>query len=164
MKTLRTLAILTFLMISMITKAQNCLVLEKTGSPKRVKYTIGDQFRFKVYNNDTIYDEQISAIFDTAVAFGNKLVQFNSIDKVWTGKESFWASRLRWYSGTAGILFFSIDSFNRLVNRDSPVISKTGMIVLGSGLGLSAIMSLGKNRWFKLNKRHIIKHVDMTIG
>ncbi len=131
---------------------------------KRIKFKVGDQLRFKVTNVDTIYEDQISAIFDTAVAFGNRLVPFNTIDKIWLGKENFWLSRLKVLSFAGGTLFFTLDTFNRLVNRDSPVVTRTGIIVLGSGVGLAGLLQLTRRNWFHVNKRHTIKYVDMTIG
>ncbi|MES2628399.1 MAG: hypothetical protein V4616_05470 [Bacteroidota bacterium] len=164
MRSLRTLIIIFFITASAVAYGQQYLVLERIGSPKRIKFAAGEQIRFKVNNNDTIYQDQITMVCDTAVAFGNKLVLFRDIDKIWLGKENFWLSRLRAISLVGGTAFFTLDTFNRLVNRDSPVVTKTGLIVLGSGVGLAGILTLAKKNWFRVNSRHQLRYLDLTIG
>lgn len=164
MKAFKLFVIAGLLLISFGIQAQQCMILERVGSHKRVKFSPGDQLRFKVQNNDTIYEDQISALFDTAVAFGNKVVPYKDITHIWLGKENFWVSRLRVLSFAGGTFYFFLDSFNRLVNRDSPVVTKGGIIVLSSGVGLAGILSLTKKRWFRANKNHQIRYLDMTIG
>lgn len=120
--------------------------------------------RFTTSISDTIYEDQISAIFDTAVAFGNRLVPFHSITKVWVGKQRFWTSRLKVLSFAAGTGFIVIDTFNRLVNKDSPLVTRAGLIVFGSGVGLAGILQLTEKRWFRPNRHHRIRFLDLTIG
>ncbi len=164
MKAFRILFLLTLCATTLGSLAQQCLVLEKYGSPKRIKYQAGDQLKYTVATGDTLYEDQITAVFDTAVAFGNKLVLINSIDKVWIGKERFWLSRLKIISILGGVGFFTIDTFNRLVNGDQPLVTKAGKIALSTALVVPAILTITKKRWFRVNKNHHLKYLDLTIG
>lgn len=164
MTKIRLLLSLTLLLGTLTALAQPALILEREGSIKRKKIFVGDVMRFKQFNNDSIYDDQISGLCDTAVIFGNRIVPIRTIQKVYIGRERFLPTLLKGVGIAGGLLFFGIDSFNRLTNRDSPLISKAAMIVLGSGLGMAGVMTLTEIHWFHVGGKKRIRYLDMTIG
>ncbi len=164
MKLHKQILLLIFLVIATCGFAQKYVIAEKIGHPKRIKFTIGDELIFTQFGNDTIYEDQISALTDSTIIFGNKVVLMNSISKIWIGKSKFWPSRLKYIGLYGGSLFFGIDTFNRLVNNDSPIVSRTGLIVLGTGLGIASLATITKKNWFRIKGNKQLRYLDTTIG
>ncbi len=144
--------------------AQNFLLLEKVGTTKRIKFAAGDQLKYKLHHNDTIFEDQISAVFDSAVAFGNYQVQFADMEKIWISKDSFWLSRLKFYSLVATTGYFALDAFNRTTNHDSPIVTKGTLRVLAIGVGISVVAHLSQKRWFRVKGNNQIRRLDLSVS
>ncbi len=150
--------------IAQAVSAQQFVLLEKIGKPQRIKFGVGQEFRFKLLNNDTVFTDNISAVMDTAVALGNLIVPYSQIEKVWVLGQVYHRNLLIKLFRIGGPMFFGIDTFNRLVNHDSPVISRTGLIVLGAGLGTSYLLDYSRKRWFRIKQgKTQVRMLDLRI-
>ncbi len=144
--------------------AQNFLLLEKEGSTKRIKFQVGDQLKFKVHNSDTIFEDQISAVFDSAVAFGNFQVPFSDIKQVWIRKERFWPNVVKGLAMLGGPAYFTLDIFNRSVNHDKPVLSQSAVKVLAASAAIVGVIHFTEKHWFRVGGKNRIRRLDISMN
>ena len=145
-------------------QAQNFVLLEKEGTTKRIKFQVGDQMRFKLHGSDTLYDEQISAIFDSAVAFGNFQVNYADIKQVWISKTYFWSSYLKKFSILVGVGYLGLDVFNRTINHDKPILSQSAKTVLVTSAAIATVTHLCERRWFRVKGKNRIRRLDISLN
>lgn len=118
---------------------QNMIIVEKPGTIDNIKFFEGSYIHLK-WERKTIKTKEkgiITGIFDsTLIIDGYKELVISDITAVYLER------RIVKLAGNvaviSGIGFFVLDSFNRLINNEAPVIQnrtlKTSSIVAGAGL------------------------------
>ena len=130
--------------------SQKILVVENARSLKNIKYYPGDAIILKVDHLekkifDEIYDMNDSVLDLTMMGE----VRLEDITGIY--RENWFVQTLRGLSLLAGVVYFGLDSFNRLINNDSPVILAETAIISGSLVALSFALTPLKYR--KINTR-----------
>jgi hypothetical protein len=116
--------------------SQKILVVENIRSMKNIKYYQGDDIILKVENRkDRIHDE-IYDMDDTTLSLVIAgTVRLEDITGIY--RENWVIKTLRGFSLLAGVAYFGIDSFNRLINNDSPVILVETAVISASLIAFS---------------------------
>jgi hypothetical protein len=119
------------IMFSSLVFAQKILVVENEKSLRNFKYAQGDDIIFKSDNIESKIVDQLYDITDSTIIlseFGE--VRLDQIVCIY--RENWLVRILRGLTLLGGVAYFGIDSFNRLINNDSPVIlAETAIISAG---------------------------------
>lgn len=126
------LLMIVFLIASHFCMGQQILLIENRHSFKNYKYYTGENIRLKIASESRIVDGAITCMTATSVCIGSwEEVEFDDIEVIY--RDRLMVKIVRAALLTAGIAYFSLDTFNRLINNQAPV-------VLMETLGISAGM------------------------
>jgi hypothetical protein len=140
-----------------------CLTLQMTGKQRNVNFYEGSIIVVKLYGDKEKYAFKIIRLTDSSFfyapnqnqtsVFDLQELKFRDIRKVYLGKGKGSILDKIGLVGTAGIMLFSFDILNQIGNPKIN-ISPT---VIGISAGLvttSLLISVLRNRTYKINKRH----------
>jgi hypothetical protein len=119
------------LLLSALAFSQKILVVENKYSLKNLKYYSGDGIILKVENIEKKISDEILDMTDSSLILNIRgEIMLDHIDAIY--RENWLIKILRGFSLMGGVAYFGIDSFNRLINNDSPVIlAETAIISAG---------------------------------
>jgi len=127
-------------------EAQQFLLIENKKNLRNYKIYPGEDIRIRTSHDGLL-------IAGIVTALGDSSISINSIDEVpLSDVSAIYRYRIPvgWAQGlllTGGVAYFSIDSFNRLINNQSPVIlAETAFISLGMGAASAALIPLKYKR------------------
>ncbi len=141
--------------------AQNILLLENTSSLKNFKYYPGDEIILKVKNLDNKLTDEIEMMDDTCLVLAvSGVVRLEDIRAVY--KENWLVQVVRGLSLLAGVAYFGIDSFNRLINNDSPVILAETAIISGGLVAFSFALAPLHYRKYNTEKKWRLLTIDFS--
>ncbi len=139
---------------------QKMLLLENKKNLKNFKFFEGDQVRYRLKDNKTWFSGDISQMNDT-------MVVFNWVDEVPLSNITAIARR-QWFfsilsrlSMTAGVLYFSIDTFNNLINGNNPLIDQQTAIISAGLVAGGFLLQPLTIRKIKLNENWTLKVLDL---
>jgi hypothetical protein len=119
--------------------AQRILLLENQSTLKNYKYYEGETFTFRYNGFDEKISDQIVVLRDSSVVFEMMgEMKFSDIGMVY--RENWLVKTFSALSLIGGSAYFGLDTFNRLINNDAPVVlAETamisgGLVVLGAAL------------------------------
>jgi hypothetical protein len=120
--------------------SQRILVVENIKSMRNIKYYPGDIIMLKVENKSNRVIDEIYDMTDSSISL--TLMGEVKLDKI-TGiyRESWLVQTTRGLSFLAGVGYFGIDSFNRLINNDSPVILVETAVISAGFIALAAALT-----------------------
>jgi hypothetical protein len=120
-------------------QAQTFLLVENRNSLKNFKYYAGDDIRFRSCLEDRIIEGPITMLSDSSMIIGEiGEVNYNEIEIIYRQRLPIrWAQGLLFLGGAA---YFSIDSFNRLINNQSPVILAETAYISAGMIAASAVL------------------------
>lgn len=157
----RTIYIAFLLVISTIVSAQKILVVENVKSLKNIKYYQGDEIFVKLPGFEKKIYDHIFDMTDSTVVFeiaGE--VAFQDILSIY--RENRMIQILRKFSLIGGAAYFSLDSFNRLINNDAPVILMETLIISGGIVTFSFAMIPFTYRKFNTSGKWHLRTLDMN--
>ena len=120
--------------------AQKIFLVENVQSLKNFKYYQGDWIMFKLSDGQARVSDNIFDLTDTTVIFeGLGEVNISNISCIY--RENWLIVTLSGLSLLGGVAYFGIDSFNRLINQEYPVIQTETMWISGGmvAFGLALI-------------------------
>jgi hypothetical protein len=119
------------MLVSLLVFPQKILVVENEKSSRNFKYAQGDDFIFKLGNIESKIVDQLYDMTDsTLILSGFGEVRLDQIVCIY--RQNWLIKILRGLTLLGGVAYFGIDSFNRLINNDSPVIlAETAIISAG---------------------------------
>ena len=101
--------------------SQRFLLVENQRSFKNHKIYPGDEITFRIPDEKVKIHDLVIDLNDSSIVFEMMgEVQFKEITAIYL--DNYLVKLLQPFSLLAGSLYFGIDSFNRLINNDSPVI------------------------------------------
>jgi hypothetical protein len=111
--------------------AQKILLVENQKSFKNYKYFTGDAITYKILAEEGRNYDIISDMTDSSIVFEMMgEVRLEEIAAIY--RENYVVKILQPFTLLAGVAYFGLDSFNRLINNDSPVIlAETTIISAG---------------------------------
>lgn len=140
-----------------------CLTLQMTGKQRNVNFYEGSIIAVKLHEDKQKYAFQILRLTDSSFfyapnqnqtsVFDLQELKFKDIRKIYLGKGKGSIVDKIGLLGTAGIMLFSFDILNQIGN---PKINVSPTVV-GISAGLvttSLLISVLRNRTYKINKRH----------
>lgn len=149
---MRKLSIALFLIfLSIAGFSQRFLLLEKAGTFKNFKYFEGDNIGFELMNGGRKVTGTITQIQDSVfVVDGQEAFAVNEVKCVF--RERFFFSFFGYGAMVAGTFYFTLDVLNRAIQNDSPVVTGDAAIIGGSLVGSGWLLSLLKERSYKVGK------------
>lgn len=152
---------------SIILTAQNTLVLtiEKPGRLKQIHFYTKDEIRVKVKNKG-IHSGKILAIGDSAIILAGKsrndTVLLKNIRVVIFDRTNRVTEAFSKAFTIAGAGLIGVDSFNSLINNESPVVKPRIVITGVSLIGVAILIKLFEKKRCRLGKRKKLKVIDLT--
>ena len=142
--------------------SQKFVAVDKGGRIKRVRYFQGDYIQLKTIAKENYYGT-ITSIDSNSFNIGPEKIHLSDVCVVYRKNAIYGLSLLSKVSLIAGIGNFTIDSGNRLINKEFPTV-RDETVRLGAGLVLVSFLSNHlSNKRLKINKRHPIKIIDIGI-
>lgn len=154
--------LLFFSLFSTNVHSQKIVAFDKRGKVKRVRYYEGQRIKLKL-NKGRLVDGPITGIKTKSFLVGAEEIFLDSVSKVFNTQK---LSGLKLVGGvfiTAGAVYFPLDTFNRLINDDSPVANEKSAMVSGAFLGGGALLLLISNKGYKISSKRPLKIIDLTI-
>ena len=142
--------------------SQKIVAFDKRGKVKRIKYYEHEFIRLKMLNGSRVQGE-ISTIKDSSFVVGLKEVPLDSVAIVYNTQKLYGLNVVGKVFIIAGIAYFPIDTFNRLINDDDPLVSGKSAAISGAFLGAGLISSLFVNKGYKISEKRPLKIIDLTI-
>ncbi len=125
-----------FIFFSNCIFAQKILVIENINSLKNFKYYQGDQIFVKIDGFQGRISDQIADMTDSTIIF--YIMGEFTFDKVkCIYRENWLIKTLRGLSLIGGTAYLGIDSFNRLINHEYPVIESETLMISGGMVAFS---------------------------
>lgn len=119
--------------------AQQFLLVENTRNLRNFKYYPGDQIRLKITGEEQLFEGEILDLTDGSIILGQgDAIPISDIEIIF--RERFMIQLTRAFVLTAGIAYFSIDTFNRLINHDAPVVLAETAVISASLVGLNFVL------------------------
>jgi hypothetical protein len=119
--------------------AQQFMLVENVNNLKNFKYYTGDQIRLKIESEQRIIEGAITGMTDSSLIIDSwEIISFNDVGFIY--RDRFMVQLSRGILLTAGVAYFSIDTFNRLINDDAPVILLETAVISGGLVGLNFLL------------------------
>ena len=135
--------------------AENCKTL------KNFKFYQGDAIILKVDGGtDRIFDEILDMNDSSIVLAAFGIVRFDEISGIYF--ENWLVQITRGLSLLGGAAYFGLDSFNRLINNDSPVILAETVIISGSLVALSFALTPLRYRKYNTHGNWKLRMIDLN--
>lgn len=142
--------------------AQKFIAIDKGGRNKRIRFYTGEYMSLKTKDGE-FHKGNIIQIDSIDFVLGMEKIKLNEIEVVYKKTSRYGLSLLSNVTLIAGLGFFAIDSGNRLINSENPIVRRE-TIKLSSGLlGVSVLSSLLTKKKYKIGERHPIKIIDLNI-
>lgn len=145
--------------------AQTILLLEKTTSPKRIKYFVGDRFAFRLENDRVTIRGTIDLITETALVVDDEYYQLNQIGIV-LNYQKFAVLRALSKSALVAIppmLVFTL--LHRGLNtKEQPLLDRNSMQVMGVFATIGLVLWPFQAKKYKLQKKWQLRPLDVTPG
>jgi hypothetical protein len=120
-------------------QAQQFILVENPRSLKNYKYYYGDIIRLKLADEDRIIEGAITCLSDSMICLGDwEEVMLDDIRVIYRNRFGIFLSR--GILLVAGIGYVTVDSFNRLINNDAPVILAETVYISAGLLGLNLLL------------------------
>lgn len=120
-----------FSLICFAANSQKMLIVENRNSSRNFKYETGDDIILKINNMEGKITDNLDDMTDSTIIlniYGE--IKLSSVAGIY--RENWLVRILQGLSLLGGVAYFGIDSFNRLINNDSPVIlAETAIISAG---------------------------------
>jgi hypothetical protein len=140
--------------------SQRILVMENTKSLKNFKYYQGDAIILKVEDTDKkIFDEVLDFTDSTIILNESGEIYLNDITGIY--KENWLVQTIRGLSFLGGIAYFGLDSFNRLINNDSPVVLSETVIISASLVAVAALLTPLRYKNYNTKKKWCLRTIDL---
>ncbi|MCX6234569.1 MAG: hypothetical protein NT175_07575 [Bacteroidetes bacterium] len=146
------------LIVSVNLQAQKILLVEYAGTIKNFKYYEGDNIHIRIKNDTAAFHlkGKLTNIRDSTIFidYCNE-VTITDIDAVFRERTGIRiAQSAMIISGTG---YFIVDTFNRTINKESPLVDQQTAVIGGSITAAGLIMTLFKERKFNIRDKWRVK-------
>lgn len=141
--------------------SQKILLVENMNSFKHIKYYQGERIMIKYPGSDSRISDRIYDLTDTSiilVLIGE--VAFADIPCIY--RENWLVHILSGLSLVGGTAYFGIDTFNRLINNDSPVVLQETMMISGGLIAFGAALIPFRHRKINIGKKWRLRMIDLN--
>lgn len=151
-----------FLSFGTTSEAQRILAFDKRGKVKRVRYFEGNFIKLKLLDKSKI-SGTITQIGDSTFKIEGKRILLDSVKTVFNTQKLYGFNLLGRIMITAGTAYLGVDSFNRLINNEDPIVHESTIEAAGLLLGGGVVSLLISRRPYRISKRRPLKIIDITI-
>lgn len=155
------LSIVLFMLVHQLV-AQKFLAVDSRVSTKRWKFYEGDFIQLKMSDNQKV-SGYIVALGDSSLTIGKKEVELKKVLSIHLRGHRYGLGILTTVTGMAGIGYFGIDTFNRLINNNQPLVYEGTMLSSGILLSVALISDLFNRKTIKIKESRQIKVLDLSI-
>lgn len=151
-----------FFNFSTIIYSQKIVAFDKRGKVKRVKYYEGEFIRLKT-SNKKVVEGVITQIRSASFLINNQEVMLDSVVKVYNTQKLYGINLMGSFFIVAGSGYFPLDTFNRIINNDDPLVSEESALVSASFLSAGFICKAIAHKGYKISEKRPLKIIDLTI-
>lgn len=142
--------------------AQKFIALDSRVSAKRWKFFEGDFISYKLKDNQKT-GGYITQLNDSSFFIGKKEVLLNEIKSIHFRGHRYGLGIITTFTTVAGVGYFGIDTFNRLINSNDPIVFEGTIIASGVMLSVALISDLLNRKTVKVKDSKQIKVLDLSI-
>lgn len=143
-------------------EAQRIVVFDKGGKVKRIRYFEKDYIKLKMEDGRSVQGK-ISSIEDEVFYVGQKKVQLDSVKMVHVYKYQSLLNPVGSFLLVGSTAYFGIDTFNRLINSNHPLIEEETVKASAVMLAGSFVCKELIHRRYKISKKRPLKIIDISI-
>lgn len=149
-------------MVTLNASSQKILIMENSRTLRNIKYYQGDEIGLILKKNglkvkDVIFDMTDSSL----VTYDQGEIRFSDIKSV--VRENYWIDILSRFSMLAGALYFGIDSFNRLINSDWPMVDEQTLVVSAGIVGFGFLLLPFRQSKYPLGEKWKLRVIDLQV-
>lgn len=141
------------------------IVVEKTLKNKQIKYSSGDQIRYKLVGEDFFRTNHIVALNDSSIEFHYNNILYNEIAQINIKGERFTGidlNNIGKYAQIVGIGYIVIDQFNRVVVQGQEADFEKEVWVAGGLIFLGGtIIKMLSPKKVKLGGKYRIRYMNI---
>jgi hypothetical protein len=139
--------------------SQKILLLENIHTMKNFKYYEGNGIIFKLSESHTRVSDNIFNLTDSTIIFeGIGEVKISNICCIY--RENWLIDILSSLSLIGGVAYFGVDSFNRMINHEYPVIQTETMLISGGMVVFGLALIPFRYRKITITENWRLKSVD----
>jgi len=139
--------------------AQRILLLENQSTLKNYKYYEGEALTFRYNGFDEKISDQIIVLRDSSVVFEMMgEMKFSDISIIY--RENWLVKTFSALSLIGGSAYFGLDTFNRLINNDAPVVLAETAMISGGLMVLGAALLPFRSRKIVIGDTWTLKTLD----
>ncbi len=131
------------------TEAQTSFAIDKGGRVKRVHFYIGSKIGVKDLKTDARYFGELTFISDSMIAVNGQNIMIKDIDFVIDPTRRYGWILLSKVSIRAALIYFLLDSGNRVINKESPIVDNRNLKITLPIAGIAIISTLLRNKRYK---------------
>jgi hypothetical protein len=135
-------------------------VVENEKSLKNIKYYQGDMIIINFPGSQDRFADQISDMTDSSVIF-ILAGEVNLADISCVYRENWLIQTLRGLSLLGGAAYFGLDTFNRMINHDNPVVLTETLIISGSMIAFSFALIPFRYRKIHPGEKWHLRTIDL---
>jgi hypothetical protein len=144
----KSLFILLLLVFANTVLSQKILVVENSNSLRNIKYSEGNDIIIRVEGEkDKISDEITGMTDSTLILLINGAIRIDQVDAIY--RENWLIQIVRGLTLLGGVAYVSIESFNRMINHEYPVVD-SGTLIISAGM-VATSFALIPLRYRKIN-------------
>jgi hypothetical protein len=139
----KSLFIFLLLVLTSTVFSQRILVVENSNSLKNIKYTEGNDIIIRVEGEKEKIFDVIAGMTDSTVILGiNGAIRIDQIDAIY--RENWLIRIVRGLTLLGGVAYVSIESFNRMINHEYPIVD-SGTLLISAGLVATSFILIPLN-------------------
>jgi len=157
----KTIALIFCLTLITFVSAQNVLILENQAIGKSYKFFIDDGIKVLTKGNPKKISGRIADILDTSIIISNgSVVDLGKISAVYVNRKG--VQIISSVLMAFGVMYFTLDVVNNLLNNDYPTIRSDAGIIAGSSAAAGGLLWLFSERKCPVSKyKWKVKIIEM---
>jgi hypothetical protein len=139
---------------------QKVLIMENSRNLRNIKYFQGDEIRLILKKDEMKVADLIFDMTDSSLVtydFGE--IRFSDIKAV--VRENYWIDLISGFSMLAGALYFGIDSFNRLINAEWPMVDEQTLAISAGIVGFGFILLPFRFNKYPVGEKWKLRVIDL---
>jgi hypothetical protein len=140
--------------------AQKILIVENIHTQKNFKYYQGSKVMLQLSGKKGRIADNIYEMTDSSVIFeGLGELKLSSVAFIY--RENWLIQVLRGLSFLGGTAYFGVDSFNRMINHEYPVVQSETLWISGSMVAFSVVLTPFRYRKINISGNWKLKSIDL---
>lgn len=158
--------VILLLLISVCSKGQNVLMLDKAGTAKKTFFKSGDEIRYKLKGEKHFRQDHIVSVKDSSLVFHYNKINLDDISEIDIRNKNFIKFNLK-QAGTllqiSGAMYIVLDQFNKTVVQGrewefEEDVWITGAVLIVAGTGIKFLHP----RKFKVGGRYKLRIININ--